>query len=574
MVEILRASMVLPDPGGPSIRMLYLQDLSIYAIYYHIAHKEEHAMPRAFSYTRFSSVVQKKGDSYRRQIEAVQQYADKHNLMLDNTLSINDLGHSAFRGSHAATGGLSRFLEAIETGYVKPGDVLLIENLDRLSRQAIGDAFELLRSICNRGITVVTLQDGKQYDREKLNTDFPSLLIALTFLSLGHEESLKKSKRVGAAWAYKRKSITDKPLTKALPAWLQIENSKIVPIPERAERVRWIYEQYAAGASPRMIAEQLDGDNEDTWGVGKRKSERWHTSYIQKILDSDYVVGNFVMHQYEQGDDGKRVRVPVGKVEDYYPAVVPLELYNRVREIRDRNKTKGRKSGSSLENCFSMVLHCVNCGSYMLRVNKGKALEYLVCSAAKSGLKGARSRHKLCGDGYVSTQYYKVEDAFISAVRSGMFAADGGVAYSSVEAEIETATKQKQAITQQLSNLTIAIMDGTLTGDTPIMSDVPRADGSISHWTVREERQARELELKSLETKLEKLKLRLETLKPSSVDGKINELKTAVQNCNIDRQRVNVILRAICSSATMDTKKKEITFQLTHSVSPVVLKWQ
>ncbi|MBT0663538.1 recombinase family protein [Geobacter pelophilus] len=530
-------------------------------------------MARAFSYTRFSRLEQRKGDSYRRQTEAAKNYADSNGLIIDESLDIDDLGNSAFRGNHAATGGLSKFIEAIENGYVKPGDVLLIENLDRLSRQAIGDAYDLLKAICNKGVIVVTLQDGKRYDRETLSNDFASLIIALSFFARGHEESLTKSDRVGKAWANKRKNISDKVLTKAMPAWLAVDASGcIVPIPERAEIVKDIYTQYVSGISPRTITAKLNSSNVDTWGTGKRKAKNWNTSYIQKILDTDYVIGNFTLHMYEH-DSGKRKRVPLNTIKDYYPQVVPTDLYNRVREIRNNNKTKGRKIDNTINNIFSMVLRCNKCDSYMLRVNKSGGSVYLVCSAAKSGLQNSESQHKVCAGGYVSTRYDLIEKAFVSAVIAGKFDTDGGEALAMLDADIKTTLQQKEATSLKLSNIAASIIDGTLTGDTPLHYDVPRADGTISNWTVREEREFLELILRSADLRLEQLSIQREALKPQSVVLKLGELKRAVENESIDRARVNVILRAICKSATMDTKRKEIVFQLTHSVNPVVLGW-
>ncbi|EGJ88532.1 hypothetical protein SF434370_1370 [Shigella flexneri 4343-70] len=72
-------------------------------------------------------------------------------------MSFKDLGKSAFSGKHLK-GGLGDFLTAIEKGLVKAGDTLLIESLDRLSRQDIDIASELLRRILRAGVDVVTLK--------------------------------------------------------------------------------------------------------------------------------------------------------------------------------------------------------------------------------------------------------------------------------------------------------------------------------------------------------------------------------------------------------------------------------
>ncbi len=73
---------------------------------------------------------------------------------------LEDIGHSAYTGDHLWRGHMGRVLAAIDTGTIMAGSVLVIENLDRLSRQ---DAFEAIRvstNIVTRGVAIVTVCDG------------------------------------------------------------------------------------------------------------------------------------------------------------------------------------------------------------------------------------------------------------------------------------------------------------------------------------------------------------------------------------------------------------------------------
>src|SRR5688572_21023023 len=95
---------------------------------------------RVFSYLRFSSPEQARGDSFRRQTEEPERWCRERGLELDDTLTLHDLGRSAFRGSHAEFGALRVFLDLVESGRVERGSILLVESLDRLSREAVLDA--------------------------------------------------------------------------------------------------------------------------------------------------------------------------------------------------------------------------------------------------------------------------------------------------------------------------------------------------------------------------------------------------------------------------------------------------
>jgi len=76
-------------------------------------------MTKAFSYLRFSTPEQMKGDSLWRQLELARAYASAHDLALDEELSFRDLGVSAYQGRNAEVGKLADFKEAVREGLVR-----------------------------------------------------------------------------------------------------------------------------------------------------------------------------------------------------------------------------------------------------------------------------------------------------------------------------------------------------------------------------------------------------------------------------------------------------------------------
>src|SRR5271166_6537898 len=121
----------------------------------------------AISYCRFSTAIQASGDSLRRQLALSDDYAKKHNLQINRTLT--DKGVSGFRGANLQQGALGAFIKAVEMRKVKPGSVLLIEALDRLSRNEITEQLGLFLCILTAGIEIVTLYDERSYTRESIN---------------------------------------------------------------------------------------------------------------------------------------------------------------------------------------------------------------------------------------------------------------------------------------------------------------------------------------------------------------------------------------------------------------------
>jgi DNA invertase Pin-like site-specific DNA recombinase len=341
--------------------------------------------PKAYSYIRFSTPEQQHGDSFRRQTELSQKYAEAHGLTLDENLTYRDLGVSAFDKSNITSGQLGAFLSAVKSGAVEPGSYLLVESLDRLSRANVTDALGIFMSIIGSGIRIVTLADGKEYSKEKINEQFTDLIVSIVVMSRAHEESLTKSRRLKEAWKAKRGRIGDTKLTEMAPAWLKLNDDRTAYslIPDRVELVQRMFEWSKDGIGSETIARRLNQQGLPTWGT--RSAEQWHASYIKKILDNRAVLGEFQPHTLVNGK-----RIPEGDpAPDYFPRIVSDEEFVLAKTARQSRRTNsaGRK-GQTFSNLFSGFLRCGYCNGSMVYVNKGHSgprAKLLVCARAKAG---------------------------------------------------------------------------------------------------------------------------------------------------------------------------------------------
>lgn len=337
--------------------------------------------PKAYSYLRFSTPDQIKGDSLRRQQEAAITYASANNLDLDENLSFQDLGVSAFTGGNRDAK-LGAFMAAVEDGSIKPGSYLLVEALDRLSRERVLTALGQLADIVKAGITVVTLQDNKEYTHENIN-DPMALMYSIMIMGTAHEESQKKSQRLGAAWRNKRSKAQEgrEILTSRAPAWLTVEGSDFVINEERAEVIRRIFDMTIQGSGKARIAKTLNKECVETFG----RSEGWHPSYVQKILDSEAVIGTFQPHRTTKDEvTGKKKRVPDGDpIENYFPTIVDRSTFLKAHETRSSRFLPRGKTGKRFSNIFTGLAVCGECGASMHFINKGSGWTYLQCSNAR-----------------------------------------------------------------------------------------------------------------------------------------------------------------------------------------------
>lgn len=337
-------------------------------------------MNLAYSYLRFSTSEQSKGDSFRRQTHLADHYCQQHGLTLDTTLNLVDLGVSAFKGTNVVSGRLGAFLQAIETGRVVPGSVLLIESLDRLSRTEVPESLNLFTKILNRDITIITLTDQRVYTRESIN-DITNLLTSILIMARSHDESVVKSKRLFAAWQNKRiKARTGQVFTRNVPGWLRVEHSQIVPIKNRAALVRRMFQMSLNGMGIDLIAKTLNKERIAPWG----RANGWRMNYVNKILRHRAVIGEFVPMKLVDGRN-----VPQEPIRNYYPHVIDDELFYAVQHALTARKSMGGEVGDRV-NMFSHLVKCFHCGSSLVKINKGKNSKRgsFACDAGRRGVNG------------------------------------------------------------------------------------------------------------------------------------------------------------------------------------------
>jgi DNA invertase Pin-like site-specific DNA recombinase len=338
-------------------------------------------MPRlAIPYIRMSTKSQLKGDSLRRQTDEINKYASENDLNVDWSTNYIDIGRSAYkRDNLKKEAGLGRFIGAIEAGIVKAGTILIIESLDRLSRDEVQRALSMIIDILQKGIDIHTIGAEKAIYTKKSETQ--DLIIMIIMLSRANNESREKQNRLSKSWENKRKKAVENktPTTSRVPAWLKVENDKIKFIPERKAILERIIKLKLDGYGFDKITYILNEENIDTWGSGESKGKRWYSSYIKKIIKNEALIGTY----YPTANiDGKRQVVEA--IEDYYPPVISKDDFERLN-IKKNNV--GRKS-AYFSNLFSDIATCKKCGSSMTMINKGKPPKggkYLVCTSAKYG---------------------------------------------------------------------------------------------------------------------------------------------------------------------------------------------
>lgn len=345
--------------------------------------------PLGFSYIRFSHPDQAKGDSVRRQEDAggAAAWCARNKVQFDTSLTIRDEGRSAFKRSDFDTYALARFLDAVKAGTVPKASYLIVENLDRLSRESEVPALNLFTSILVAEVKIVQLSPREQVFSS--HSDLGELLPAILELSRGHSESKAKSVRVGSAWAQKRKLAAEgEPLTRKVPGWVRFEGGKLGLIPDRAVVVRRIFAMARDGHGVFSIATALNAERVPCWRlprkVNRGEAARWNETAVYFILKSAAAHGEFQPCQGSRSR-GRSAR-PVGDpIPGYFPAAVTTAAFHAAHQsMRTRRKLHGGRRGKHI-NLFSGLLRDARDGGSLTTKHHSTLPAVLIPVGAKQG---------------------------------------------------------------------------------------------------------------------------------------------------------------------------------------------
>ena len=336
----------------------------------------------AFSYQRVSSGKQATEDrtGIERQNESFLPFCNKHGLT-PNPDPLVDKGVSAFRSTHQKTGALGAFIEAAEAGTIPPGSVLVVEDVDRFSRDTASRAEELLLKLFNQELALGIVRDDVIVDREKYDTDIGVRVMLLTRRDAANDYSAKLSDRIHNVWD-KRRQAWEQNRTPYLgqgsrPFWLGDDGTNFTVNQKDAETIRLIF---------RLSAEENMGSTQiakhlKELGIGGARGGAFTAPRVNKVLTDQRVIGEKV---WPGGDVAK----------GYFPRVVDQELWEKnavTRERRDDNKGRAGRS-TVVNNILAGTVFCA-CGAPMsfgqsssaARAKRGKSYQWLRCTARRDG---------------------------------------------------------------------------------------------------------------------------------------------------------------------------------------------
>ena len=143
----------------------------------------------------------------------------------------------------------------------------------------------------------------------------------------------------------------------------RITDGQYVIVPEEAEVVKRIYNDYLSGMGLEAIAKKLN-----TEGITTRWGYPWQHSCVRKVLQNYTYTGNLLLQKtFRENHMTKRKCInrgehPMYLAEQAHEAIIPFEIFEAVQcRLKQQSEKYGIKNTTN-RYPFSGKLICANCG--------------------------------------------------------------------------------------------------------------------------------------------------------------------------------------------------------------------
>lgn len=260
--------------------------------------------------------------------------------------------------------GFMKMIEDCRKGKI---DMIVTKSVSRFSRNNL-DCLMYVRELKQLGIPII-------FEKEGINTIQVSSELLLTLfgaLSQAESKSISMNVKLGIRQSLKNGNVRFS--YKTFLGYRKGADGQPEIVPEQADIVRRIYNDFLAGATYLEIAKRLTEEHVPTMGGGNR----WFSERIKSILKNEKYKGDALLQKtYITDPISKRVKknngeLPMYYVENSHPAIIERRIFDRVQEeiARRAGKKKVKQTGTKTElgrysgkYALTELLYCGECGT-------------------------------------------------------------------------------------------------------------------------------------------------------------------------------------------------------------------
>ena len=231
-------------------------------------------------------------------------------------------------------------------------DIILVKSMSRFARNTLL-TIQTLEELKKLGISV-------QFEKEQIDTGAPYSEMLLTIMaSFAQEESRNISERVKKG--LRMRALNGEVNWANVYGFMKKNGEEYVIVPEEAEAVHRIYDEYEHGESMKNIALHL---NED--GYPSPSGQEWKTASVSRILNNPKYAGDVLTNKfYTQDHLTHKLMLNKGEVEririeDHHKGIIEKDQYERVQEILNMHLKH--------QYPFAGKLVCPLCGRHLKKI--------------------------------------------------------------------------------------------------------------------------------------------------------------------------------------------------------------
>ena len=331
---------IAKNRSGKRIGRVIMPEKKIYAY-------QDAPKVRVAAYCRVSTAEEAQVGSFEMQVQHFKSVID-NNPNYELVKIYTDEGISG-----TSVGKRKGFQEMIEDACAGKIDLILTKSISRFGRNIV-DILTTLRKLSDLNPPVAV-----NFESEGINTsDGKNKLIISILSALAELESQQKSIAIKEGIRYRMQEGLYKFSVKNTIGYYRDYSGRVKIEPAEAEIVRYIFDSFIEGASPRAIADSLTEQ-----GIRSPKGmERWRSSTIRSILRNEKYCGD-VLYQKSYSKDyltHKSVKnrdvLPQWYWENDHPAIIKREQWNKAQELLKVGRwRKGSKPLETMQKTFTVT---------------------------------------------------------------------------------------------------------------------------------------------------------------------------------------------------------------------------
>lgn len=320
------------------------------------------------------------------QLEKIKLYAERNQILLPKEFIFLDEGIS---GRNAAKRPAFNEMIGLAKRKPKPFDVILVWKYSRFARNREDSV--VYKSMLRKDLNIDVVSISEDVGDDKMSILFEAMIEAMDeYYSINLAEEVKR----GMTEKAKRGGVL------SIPAFgYKVENNEFVTIPEEAEIIRKVFNDYACGKGFLSIAKALNA-----MGVKTHRGNKIENRTVEYWLNNPVYIG-----KTRWNPDGKLSRNYTSCTaiisNGTHTPIIDTKTWDKVQKKMKEQKAKFRKyynpDRKDLSHWLSGIVRCEKCGAVLS--NQGG---FFGCSN--------RSRGTCTGVGYIKSN--KLDNIIFNAL--------------------------------------------------------------------------------------------------------------------------------------------------------------